>query len=287
MEQSENNFSAALAAGSAIAAPRSPLEHELGTLNLENGTPYVVVPEGFKVADLEKLLPLPTRKRAQVVLTDSPSFVTYLKKHGIHDGSMVYADIDSERSRFNLVAVIDDHLSYQASWREHRAQFNPKISVEWARWTKQHKLQMTQAEFATWLVDNLGDVATVDGMPSGAQILAMALGFEANADKKLRSKINLQSGSWQLVFMDEEKNDTRTTMQFFERFTLGIPVFEGSTNAYPLEARLKYREKGGVLSFWFELICPHRVFKTAVTAELEAISAETDYAFPIVSGIPN
>ena len=73
-------------------------------------------------------------------------------------------------------------------------------------------------------------------------------------------------------------------MQFFERFTLGLPVFDGSTSAYPLEARLKYREKDGSVKFWYDLIRPDRVFKTAVADELEKINAAT--GFPVISGKP-
>ena len=156
--------------------------------------------------------------------------------------------------------------------------------VEWTRWLGKNKAVMSQADFAAWLEDNLTDIATMVGMPSGADILAMALAFEANSEKRLRSKINLQSGGVSLEFVDQENVETRTTMQFFERFTLGIPVFDGSTSAYPLEARLKYRESGGKLSFWYELIRPDRVFKTAVVDDLQKIKDAT--GFPIVFGTP-
>ena len=121
-------------------------------------------------------------------------------------------------------------------------------------------------------------------MPTGSDILSMALGFEANSDKRLRSKINLQSGGFSLEFVDTENEQTRTTMKFFERFTIGVPVFDGSPSAYLLEARLKYREASGKLSFWFELIRPDRVFKQAAVDELTNIKNSTGFA--IVSGKP-
>lgn len=46
------------------------------------GIPYVAMPEGYSVNDLESLLPQPTRKRAKVVMLDAPSFIAYAKKHG-------------------------------------------------------------------------------------------------------------------------------------------------------------------------------------------------------------
>lgn len=47
----------------------------------------------------------------------------------------------------------------------------------------------------------------------------------------------------QFEFIEDEDKDTRTKMEVFQRFTLGIPVFDGGTSAYPIEARLKYRER--------------------------------------------
>jgi uncharacterized protein YfdQ (DUF2303 family) len=250
------------------------------------GIAFVAVPDGYKVHDLENLLPNPARKHANVTTTDTDSFIFYTKKHGSLDYCTIYADIDAEASRFKLVGVINDHGANAVAqqWRDHLCTFSPAQAVEWKRWLGKNKQQFTQSDFATWLEDNLPDIAAVEGMPSGSDILQMALGFEANAEKRLRSKINLQNGGVQFEFVEDEDKDTRTKMQVFERFTLGLPVFDGSTNAYPLEARLKYREREGKVTFWYELIRPDRVFKTAVNDELARIKEAT--GFPVISGNP-
>ena len=239
------------------------------------GKKFAIVPEGYKTADLEQFMPLPTRKTSAVITSNSDSFINYTVKHMDADRSVIYADVDSEKSHCSLVAVIDDHATQSAEWRGHTCTFAPKQSVEWGRWLGKDKQKMSQSDFATWLEDNLPDIATVPTMPTGAEILAMALAFEANSDKKLRSKVNLQSGGFTFEFVDKENDATRTTMQVFERFTIGVPVFDGSTSAYPVEARLKYRESSGTVSFWYELIRPDRVFKTAVSDEVAAITERT------------
>ena len=239
------------------------------------GIPYCTIPEGYKLRDLEDLMPAPTRKRAAVTTSTSTSFIDYCNKHSQGRCSTIYADIDSEKSYCKLVAVLDDHSEIEPAWRDHTCNLAPKLSVEWARWVGKNKQVMSQADFAIWLEDNLPDIANVPNMPTGTDILQMALGFEANADKRLRSKINLQSGGVQFEFVEDETKETRTKMTVFERFTLGLPVFDGSASAYPLEARLKYREKDGRVSFWYELIRPDRVFKTAVADELENIKQGT------------
>jgi len=251
---------------------------------IEGGKPFAVIPEGYKAADLEKMLAEPISKRAAVITSDANGFIDYLNKHSDTSNSLIYAQIDSEKNACNLVAVIDDHGPALPQWREHTCTFAPKQAVEWKRWLGKDKVDMNQATFAAWLEDNLTDIASVPGFPSGAEILAMALGFEATSEKRLRSKINLQNGGMQFEFVEDEDKDTRVTMEVFKRFTLGLPVFDGSASAYPLEARLKYREKSGVLTFWYELIRPDRVFKTAVTEELANIKEGT--GLEIIAGVP-
>lgn len=275
MEQPDN-IKAVLDAGAAAVQP----------ITSHSGIPYVAVPEGYNIHDLESLLPAPARKRADVTTADTDSFIFYTKKHGSLDNATIYADIDAEASLFHLVAVINDHGSNinAQQWRDHLCQFSPKQALEWKRWLGKNKAHFSQADFATWLEDNLPDVAAVPNMPSGADILQMALGFEANAEKRLRSKISLQNGGVQFEFVEDEDKDTRTKMRVFERFTLGLPVFEGSSNAYPMEARLKYREKDGKVTFWYELIRPDRVFRSAVVDDLVRIKDAT--GFPVISGKP-
>lgn len=271
-----DNVKTILNAGAASVAPVHP----------EGGIPFVTVPSGYTVKAVEEMLQRPIRKRSKVTTTDTGSFIFYTQKHGQDGLTVIYADIDAEASKFNLVAVLDDHGTdvSNTQWRDHRCQFEPEQAVEWGRWIGKNKAVFSQADFATWLEDNLADIATVPNMPTGADILQMALGFEANSEKRLRSKINLQNGGVRFEFVEDEDKETRTSMEFFQRFTLGLPVFDGSTDAYPLEVRLKYREKEGKVSFWYELIRPDRVFKNAVKDELTRIKEET--GFPVVAGKP-
>jgi uncharacterized protein YfdQ (DUF2303 family) len=274
MELNEKTIACLLKVGTSQAEIRTAGE----------GIPFLVVPEGYKLQSLESLLDIPIRKRGRIVTTNSDGFINYLKKHSKSGVSTIYAEIDSETSHCVLLAVIDDHGQYHQDWREHTCKFSPITSVEWTRWNINNKKMMDQAGFASFLEDNLPDIASVPGFPTGTEVLQMALGFEANADKKFRSKINLQSGGVQFEYVEDETKDTRTKMIVFERFTIGVPVFDASANAYPVEARLKYREKGGNVMFWYELIRPDRVFKSAIDDELAAISENT--GLQIIAGSP-
>ncbi|MDR3353351.1 MAG: YfdQ family protein [Zoogloeaceae bacterium] len=256
----------------------------VGAQTTHGSVPYVIVPEGYQLQSLENLLGNPERKRANVTVDDTDSLIRYSMKHGIPDKSVFYVSVDYVRSACHIVAVINDHGANDPQWRDHLCCLGMRNAVEWDRWLADNKKVKSQNDFAVFLEDNLGDIASVTSMPTGSEMLRMALEFEAHSEKKFRSKTNLQSGGFSIEFVDEENSDTRATMKVFERFTLGIPVFEGSKNRYAVEARLKYRESGGKLSFWYELIRQDKIFKSAVEDEIAAIKEAT--GFPILYGKP-
>lgn len=242
---------------------------------LEDGSiPFTVVPYGYKVSSLENMLVQPTRKRGTVSVNDAGGFITYMNRH-CENGTLVYADIDHVSGSFKLVGVINDSSTEEPGWRDHTCTMDRKQSIEWGRWIGENKKVTSQADFASWIEDNLADIAATEGMPTGGDMLAMALGFERTSEKRLKSKLNLQSGSFRLEYIEDEDKDTRTSLEVFSRFSIGIPVFENSTSAYQIDARLKYRESSGKVSFWFELIRPDKAFRQAVEDELGAIAGAT------------
>ena len=77
--------------------------------------------------------------------------------------------------------------------------------------------QMNQLEFATFIEDNLDDIAPVDGMPSRADLLEMILKFEANQDSRLKQHVRLQSGGIELNFVNSDDEQTIQRMKMFEK----------------------------------------------------------------------
>lgn len=270
IKQGENEVETAARIGMSVAPIR---------VATDNGTPFVVTPEGFAVKSLENLCPKPARKRGNIVTTDTDSFCQYVTEHLRVKESTAYAHIDVENYKFSVTAILDDHTGGEfgnAGWREHRCVLDARTSFEFDKWRKHDREKFSQTAFAEFLEDNVQDITGGDGMPTGTDVLQMALNFERTANKRFRSKTNLQSGCVQLEFVDEENDKSRERMQMFERFTIAIPVFQtnamyGEAVAYPVQARLKYREKDGELSFWYELIRADRVFQAAVADELKKL----------------
>lgn len=273
MEHTKTEAAEILEAGAAISAKATWIR--------DDAVPFMVLPDAFRTSSLEEFLAAPVRKRASVSVSDSASFTAYLIKHA-EVGAMIYADVDTIKEQFSLVGVLNDHSNEIPGWRDHTCTLSRKRSVEWTRWASKNNSPMPQHEFAAWIEDNLADIAGVEGMPTGSEMLQMALGFERTSEKRLKSRINLQSGGFRLEYVDDEEKDTRTSMEVFARFSIGIPVFDGAGAAYQIDARLKYRESGGKLSFWYELIRPYRVFRQAVEEEVAEIAKAADLA--IING---
>lgn len=250
--------------------------------------PAALVPDGFKLSlmpEMEKHLPCPLRKKGNRQLDDAESFIFYAKEHGTPETCRIYLRADFPRGEIEFTATFNDNLNDETGWNDFRATYAPKKSEEWKRWTSQNRAALNQAEFASFLEDNLADIAPPSAekpkLPNGSQMLALALNFQATSEKSFKSQTRLQSGGVELEYIDREDDATRGKMETFERFELGLaPLFNGS--AYRLEARLKYRVRDQKLSVWYELIRPDKVLEAATKDLVELIKNET--GFPVLMG---
>jgi uncharacterized protein YfdQ (DUF2303 family) len=241
----------------------------------------VALPPGWKLSEIddEKHAMTPRRKRATVRLADALSFIDYVERHGSLAYSTVWCEADYAAGKVDFSAILNDHgEEEEPHWRDHTARYAPVFSQEWKTWTSKNKHTFSQAEFAMLIEDNLKDIAGADNLPTGAQMLEMALSFEANQDMRFKSAIRLQNGGVQMSFVQDDDSQTLAKMQLFDRFAIGIPVFWNG-DAYRVDARLRYRVRDGKLTFWFELIRQDKVLESATTTLIEQIRTATGSPF--------
>lgn len=226
----------------------------------------IALPPGYtaQTIDAEKLQKQPRRKVATVSLTELDSFITYVKRHGSLTESTIWCKANYPKGQLDFVAILNDHgeQEYEQAWRDHRASFTPEFSEEWRIWTKHNNAQLSQIEFALFIEQNLKDIASVEGMPTGTQMLAMATDLEITQDSKFKSQARLQSGGVRLEFVDDADEGTAKRMDIFSKFAIGLQVFRNG-DPYQVEARLRYRQNSGKLVFWFELIRPDVTLEAA------------------------
>lgn len=235
---------------------------------------HVAVPKGYELRaiDNEALLPGPRRAKATANFSDAASFIEYVKRHTI-GGTTVWCEFDPIKFSLKFTAVIDEHAKGEPGWRGHKAVFAPSMSVEWGNWAGHSTKLFSQVEFAEFIEANADDVASAEGMPTSLQMLTMATEFQANEERALKSTVRLQSGGIRLSYIADPEAGTVATMQMFEKFSIGIPVFRDGS-AWSITARLKYRLARGTVSFFFELIRPDRVHQGAAKELMDHIRKE-------------
>jgi uncharacterized protein YfdQ (DUF2303 family) len=224
---------------------------------------HVVLPPGWAVSaiDRESLLAHPRRTKLKPRFSSVASFLEYIKIHGT-TATRCWCDFNPQTFDLSFTAVLDDHAPGTPGWREHLALLTPDFSAEWKAWKGANTKSMPQVDFAHWIEEHEEDIASANGLPTSLQMLDMATNFVMNEERALKSAVRLQSGGMRLTYVADPDKGTTETMQMFERFGLGIPVFHGGP-AWSMSARLRYRNNSGKLSFHYELIRPDRVHKAA------------------------
>ncbi len=267
-----------------------PKAHLLGTVPLESDLKayqiaHYALPKGTELkevkTDLEALLPNPRRTKAVAAFASIESYLAYIKRHA-DDGSVVWCNFNPQTFALDFTAVFDEHVKGAAGWRAHKATFTPEFSAEWKAWKGKDRQPFAQVAFAEFLQDHEDDITAANGLPTSLQMHQMATEFVANEEHVLKSTVRLQSGGVRLTYIADPDKGTTETMQMFEKFALGIPVFHGGA-AWSITARLKYRNNSGKLSFFYELVRADRVHQGAAEELIAKIREGLD-GVPLLMG---
>lgn len=246
---------------------------------------HIAVPRSSELKevkiDLEQYLPNPRKTKATAVFATIESFLAYVHRHA-NEGSVVWCNFNPQTFALDFTAVIDENTKDLAGWRAHKAKFDPDFSAEWKAWKGKDKQSFAQLAFAEWIQEHDADIAAANGLPTSLQMLEMATNFVMNEERSLKSAVRLQSGGTRLTYIADPDAGTVESMQLFERFALGIPVFHGGP-AWSIGARLKYRNNAGKLSFNYELIRADRVHEGAAKEFIEQVRAGLA-AVPLLMG---
>lgn len=257
-----------LAAGSALVAPVAP----------GDDSRFVVVPEGYKVEDIEKFLAAPARARATITAETPEAFVAYYNRFVDEEVGMVFACTET----FTVTGIIDWHAPGDvAGFAEHRVVYEAPRSDEWKIWTGMNGRAMPQTDFSRFIEDNVKDIRE----PDGADVLEVARQLEVKKKVEFASAERLSDGQREFTYNEEVEGSTRRgQLKIPEEFKLGIPVFIGG-ELYEVIARLRYRIDGGQLRLWYDLLNPHEIERDAFGVVVEKIDGEVET--PVLMASPS
>lgn len=233
-----------------------------------NGTPFAVLPAGAEAHSLEHLLVQPSRAKGLVTAHDADSFARYFKRFR-SPASMIFAD----RQRAAVVGVLNHHGQSPTEggaaipgWGDWRIEYTMPKSLQWQRWRAADGRAMHQADFVRFIEENRADIRT----PSGAEILEISKHLEAKRTVDFVSATRLSDGTRQFSYKETTHGATsQGNLVVPEEFTLGLAVYVGEAQAWPVTAFLRYRIDAGKLLMWFDL---HNVDEIEEKAFAEAVT---------------
>jgi uncharacterized protein YfdQ (DUF2303 family) len=254
---SDTDFNAALAAGAALSAAEST----------GDGIPYITIPHDYKLADLEHLLPAPTRIRAHIEAHSLDAVLDYLKLYGRPDQqTVVFAD--SARSKLHAI------LDYRASdgtpaWCSHTLTYTCPPSLEWQAWMQHNGKLLPLADFAEHIERNLPDITA----PDPAAVLEISRGLTGKKDIKFTQAQRLDDGSFELAYEEQvTASSVKGNHKVPPIITLALRPYLGA-EPFAVDARLRYRIDGGTIAIGYELIRPERILETKFSEICEHVKA--------------
>ncbi len=228
---------------------------------------------------LEERAPGPTRRSGNTALTDSDSFIAFVKRWG-SDETVIYADT----ARLAFIAVLDDHPAgdehADTSWRGFRAHYSCPRSPEWLAWTGAEGKAMRQTDFADFIESRLEDMVKIEGAAAPLDMLQVARALHIKTKGTFQREINPTNGDSIFVAKTETTSDST---QIPRAFAIGIPVFEGGER-YKLEARVRFAIVEGTPQFSYMLHRRKEVERDAFGAIRNEIVEAT--ARQMLSGTP-
>jgi len=232
------------------------------------GHPIMAVPSDHKIVNLESYLEAPLRKAGTTTLRDAASFIALVNEQK-NGSTKLFGQFDPPA----FTAVFNAHAA-APGWGDHKASYACPLSVEWKRWMGSNTKQMNQADFAQFIEDNLPDICS----PSSAEILEVSRTLEAKKAVQFGSSIRLSDGQNQFTYEETiEGTSAKGQMRIPEFFLIAIPVFEGSTTANQIKARLRYRiNNERKLVMWYDLERPHKDLEAAVRDVWAEIAGKTE-----------
>ena len=215
----------------------------------------------------------PRRAIGTVQVHTAASFLDAIQRLTITPPT-VYVDEDA----MSLTAVLNDDDAGGNGWRDHRVALALRRTPPWEAWLKGQGLG-DQQRFAERIED--GELEIV--APTPAEMLELAQTFHATTEAKFKSGTRLSSGQTQFVYEEEVKATggvSPGSITIPERFSIKVRPFVGS-DPFGVEARFRYRLKGGDLQMGYELIRAEDVEREAF---LDVVKLVIENA-PIVPGI--
>jgi len=244
--------------------------------------PVVLLADGQKLAVptealdlLEARAPAPRRRIGTARHDEIQSFCDHVNRFK-SEHSAVFASAEHVR----LDAVLDYHPADGSAWCSHRSIYTCPLSDPWKAWTGGHGEAMSQDDFAAFVDDHLDDLIAGDGYPAPAKVLEMARDLAVHTKGTFERRVHPTTGDFVHVCKQETSSEST---QIPRAFLLALPVFVGG-ELFKVEAKIRFRVRGGNASFSYELHRHTEVLRAAFADVRAKVALACE--LPVFAGTP-
>lgn len=206
-----------------------------------------VVPDGYKLQDLETLLQRPARIRSTVKLTTAADFVAYVTRFKRPDSTnFVAPNLDGVAASKPLVScVLDYHgdKDLQPSWCDHHVWFLPTKTPAYELLCALDGKLMDQQEFA----QRLRDLARFCASHPAAEIIEVVQSMTLTSSGDFTSLNDEASGSVRLAYtldVSAKAGTQERRLDVPRKIDFRVPIFIGAEKS-TVSAELLYRTPKG------------------------------------------
>lgn len=216
----------------------------------------------------------PDRKTGSYTVTDVPSFVAAVAKHGLTQTELwAHDNTSSIRAVINAhMGTTDDCVEDYAGWGDHTITLQLQRTDDWKEWQVSDGKLFDQLAFAEFVEDHLPNFVN----PASADMLELAQTFQATTKVDFASSQRVKSGETQLNYV-EQQNATagkKGQLAIPDTFDIALQPFErGET--YRVNARFRYRITNGDLRLGYRLTRPKDVLRDAFDAVVAGVGEKT------------
>ncbi|WP_337738355.1 DUF2303 family protein [Agrobacterium vitis] len=237
----------------------------------------------------------PKRRTGEAMVTTLDSFIDLVNRHASENETVVFAS--TTYPNLKLTAVINYHsVENVPGHSDHRIGYAFPITPEMAAWLAKNNKPFTQGEFAEWLDEHCAELSEADDTEKDlyeglfkerfadpSRLIELSRDLEISVGGKVKQNIRLASGERSLVFEETHSDSNGQPISIPGLFMLCVPAWvDGDPVRIP--ARLRYRVKGGEISWMYQLYRPDIALRDQVKKDLEAVASNT--ALPVFEGKP-
>lgn len=195
-----------------------------------------------------------------------------------------------------LTAILNYNTGTDPRWNDHRVVYEFPLTEEFKAWIDGDGKPMDQATFALFLEEHAAELAAPFGgevteyealfkerFATPADLIALARHLEVFVNAKAKQGIRLQTGERTIEFSEEHLNVKGEKVDIPGIFMVSVPAFLDG-DAIRIPARLRYRIKGGDISWSYQLYRWQFWLRTKVQQDLEKAGKETE--LPTFEGAP-